>query len=56
MQEENKIKKAPRRVIFNISQIDHEEIKTRSWKSRLTIRDWIIQAIALKIKQEDGLQ
>lgn len=51
---ENKIRKVPKRIIFNISDEDHEAIKHEAAKRRVSMRHWIIDAMAERIKRDKG--
>lgn len=50
MQTGEKVRKSPKRIVFNISEDDHEQIKKLAASKRKTMRDWIIDAIAVAIK------
>jgi hypothetical protein len=46
------IKKEPKRFVLEVTDEDHFEIKVRAAKRRLTMRQYIIEAIAMRIAQE----
>lgn len=48
-----KNRKSPKRIIFDISDEDHETIKNVAAKKRMTMRMWIIKAMAKAIKEEE---
>lgn len=41
-----------RRLVMEVSQDMHHVIKSRSLKKKLTIREWVLLAIAEKISRE----
>lgn len=43
-------RKSKKRIIFDISEEDHESIKGIALKKRIPMRTWIIKAMALAIK------
>ena len=46
-------KKERKQIVFDISAEDHELIKRTAAKNRLTMRNWIINAMACAIKKEE---
>ena len=44
--------KTPKRLIFNISEVLHEEIKKRALFRGQTISSWVTMAIRERIKEE----
>ena len=53
MENREKVRKSPKRIVFNVSEEDHEQIKKIAVSKRKTMRDWIIDAIAAAIKFEE---
>lgn len=45
-----------KRVLFNITEEDHQEIKRRAEERSLSISDWVRLAIIERIKIEDQYQ
>lgn len=41
-----------RRLVMEVSQDMHHVIKSRSLKKKLTIREWVLLAVAEKISRE----
>lgn len=41
-----------KRLTFDITQEDHAEIKIRAAQRNISMRDWLMQAIADRIKSE----
>ncbi len=54
MEIEQKVRKSPKRIVFDISEDDHERIKNIAAKKRMPMRIWIIKAMAEAIRM-DGL-
>ncbi len=48
----DKIRKSPKRILVDVSEKDHTEIKMRAAFKNISIRAWILRAIALAIKEE----
>jgi predicted DNA binding CopG/RHH family protein len=44
--------KLEKRIIIEVSSEDHKEIKRRATNRGITIRKWVLDAIADKIKKE----
>ena len=51
MSEENR-RKTPKRLVVNMNEEDHKEIKQRALDKNITIRAWIGQAIKDAIAKE----
>lgn len=49
---EERRKEKRRRLVMEVSQDLHHIIKTRSLKKKLTIREWVLLAVAEKINRE----
>jgi len=47
-----KERKGRKRIIFDVSDEDHELIKSIATKNRMAMRTWIINAMAKAIKEE----
>ena len=43
-------RKTPKRIVFNISEEDHMTIKKLALQNKMTMRTWIVNAMALAIK------
>ena len=52
MQISEKIRKSPKRVVFDVSEEDHETIKKLAASKRMTMRNWIINSMAEAIKRD----
>lgn len=46
-------RKSPKRIVFNISEEDHEKIKKIAASKRISMTMWIINALALAIKIDE---
>ncbi len=42
-----------KQIIFDISEEDHKLIKQMAWNNKITMRKWIIKAMAEQIKREE---
>ena len=46
-------RKSPKRIVFNISEDDHEMIKKLAASQRVSMRTWIVNAMALAIRTQN---
>ncbi len=56
MEELSKKKPTRKQIIFDVSEEDHHLIKQMAMKYKMTMRDWIVNAMAdyiKKLQQED---
>ncbi len=55
MEIEQKKRKTPKRIVFNINEEDHEIIKHMAAAQRITMRTWIINALDKAVKIQQGV-
>lgn len=52
MEQDVKSRKTPKRLVVNMNEEDHKEIKQRALNKGITLRAWIGQAIRDAIEKE----
>jgi predicted HicB family RNase H-like nuclease len=50
----DKKRNTPNRLVIDVPKEIHTELKIRAIAQGITLRRWILKAIALKIKQDDA--
>jgi len=51
---EKKQRKSPKRIVFNICEADHEIIKHMAAAQRMTMSQWIINALDKAVRIQQG--
>ena len=52
MEQQNE-RKTRKRILFNVTDTVHEEIRKRAWQKHLTIREYILRAVSKQMKEDD---
>lgn len=53
---DKKERKSPKRIIINVGEELHEQIKLRAVTRRITMKEWILAAIARQVEWEHQYQ